>query len=72
MDQLMNALKGQPTTLLALGLTALLLYKLFRKTTNSDARPPVVPYIIPWVGSAITMGKDPDAFFKSARSVLEF
>ena len=29
-------------------------------------RPPVVPYVIPWVGSAIDLGRDPDAFFKRA------
>ncbi|KAG8929246.1 hypothetical protein FRC00_001508, partial [Tulasnella sp. 408] len=35
---------------------------------KSSSRPPVVPYTIPWIGSAITMGKDPDTFFHDARA----
>ncbi|KAG8878815.1 hypothetical protein FRB98_005988, partial [Tulasnella sp. 332] len=30
-------------------------------------RPPLVPYIFPWIGSAIAIGKDADAFYKRAR-----
>ncbi|KAG9029893.1 Cytochrome P450 7B1 [Tulasnella sp. JGI-2019a] len=30
-------------------------------------RPPVVSYILPWVGSAISIGKDADVFYKKAR-----
>lgn len=38
------------------------------KTSNSGTRaPPRVPYWLPWIGSAVEMGKDPDAFFKRAR-----
>ena len=32
-------------------------------------RPPVVSYAVPWVGSAIDLGKCPDAFFKRAMYV---
>ena len=32
-------------------------------------RPPVVSYAVPWVGSAIDLGKSPDAFFKRAMYV---
>ena len=31
--------------------------------------PPTVSYTIPWVGSAIDIGKNPDAFFKRAMYV---
>ncbi|KIO30342.1 hypothetical protein M407DRAFT_20609, partial [Tulasnella calospora MUT 4182] len=41
-------------------------YYYVKKNSNSR-RPPVVPYLIPWLGSAITLGKDPDAFFHDAR-----
>lgn len=32
--------------------------------------PPWVPYWIPWVGSALTLGHDPDSFFKKASDEL--
>ncbi|KAG8877303.1 Cholesterol 7-alpha-monooxygenase [Tulasnella sp. 331] len=41
-----------------------LVVKIRRGGTN---RPPLVPYIFPWVGSAIAIGKDADAFYKQAR-----
>ena len=37
---------------------------------SSTSRPPRAPYWIPWVGSAIEMGKDPDGFFESMMYVL--
>ena len=36
---------------------------------NQVGRPPVVSYAVPWVGSAIDLGKSPDAFFKRAMYV---
>jgi hypothetical protein len=36
---------------------------------SPSGEPPLVPYFIPWVGSVIDMGKDPDAFFSSAMYV---
>ncbi|KAI0756862.1 cytochrome P450 [Daedaleopsis nitida] len=36
----------------------------------SASRPPLAPYWIPWVGSAIEMGKDPDRFIKSMTKAL--
>ncbi|KIO30347.1 hypothetical protein M407DRAFT_20613 [Tulasnella calospora MUT 4182] len=42
-------------------------YYYANKNSNGSRRPPVVPYNIPWLGSAITLGKDPDAFFHDAR-----
>ncbi|KAG8915921.1 hypothetical protein FRC01_003468 [Tulasnella sp. 417] len=39
----------------------------YAKKNPNTRRPPVVPYTIPWLGSAITLGKDPDAFFQDAR-----
>ena len=29
--------------------------------------PPRVPYLLPWIGSAIAMGKNPDLFFQRVR-----
>lgn len=43
-------------------------YKRFRTT----GRPPVVSYVVPWVGSAIELGKSPDAFFKRVMYVQYF
>lgn len=67
MNDLRELLQSQPATVFALSLTAFLLYKLSRKANGAQGKPPVVPYVVPWVGSAITMGKDPDAFFKNAK-----
>ena len=39
------------------------------KKSQVTARPPVVSYVVPWVGSAIELGKSPDAFFKRAMYV---
>lgn len=36
---------------------------------RNAGRPPVVSYAIPWVGSAIELGKNPDGFFKRAMYV---
>ena len=33
-------------------------------------RPPLVPYTVPWVGSAISMGGNTDAFFQSCLYVI--
>ncbi|KAG9044863.1 hypothetical protein FS837_007387 [Tulasnella sp. UAMH 9824] len=41
-------------------------YYYTRKNSNSR-RPPVVPYTIPWLGSAIALGNDSDGFFRDAR-----
>ncbi|KAG8971673.1 Cholesterol 7-alpha-monooxygenase, partial [Tulasnella sp. 427] len=42
-------------------------YQHYTKKASNDQGPPVVPYVIPWLGSAIALGKDPDAFFQNAR-----
>ena len=36
------------------------------KRIQTAGRPRVVSYTIPWVGSGIDLGKNPDAFFKRA------
>jgi hypothetical protein len=41
----------------------------WRQTLARSGEPPLVPYLIPWVGSAISMGKDPDGFFQNAMCV---
>ena len=43
----------------------------FVKTAPGTRRPPLVSYWIPWLGSAITLGKDPDRFFKRATYVFD-
>ena len=35
----------------------------------SEGRAPRVPYIIPWVGSALDIWRDPDAFFTRTQYV---
>lgn len=35
-----------------------------------QGRAPMVSYFIPWVGSALEVAKDPDAFFDRARWVI--
>ena len=42
------------------------------KKNQITGRPPVVPYLIPWVGSAFDLGKSPDAFFRRAMCVEQF
>ena len=39
------------------------------KKTQITGRPPVVSYVVPWVGSAFDLGKNPDAFFRRAMYV---
>ncbi|KAK0500774.1 cytochrome P450 [Armillaria luteobubalina] len=46
------------------GIVVLVLFVLYRRSQSSlSLQVPAVPYIIPWLGSAISMGKNPDAFF---------
>ena len=47
----------------------LVIARMVYKRSRITGRPPVVPYLVPWVGSAIELGKDPDGFFKRARYV---
>ena len=47
----------------------LVLARTVYKRNRVTGRPPVVSYIIPWVGSAIDLGKSPDAFFQRAMYV---
>jgi hypothetical protein len=52
---------------LALGLVgALVAYKLLSSRRRSADGIPMIPYTLPWVGSALTMGKNPDAFMREA------
>jgi hypothetical protein len=63
----MDTLIDSPTKALTLtGLGAILVYSLlarFRRRASNE--PPTVGYIIPWVGSALSMGKDPDGFLQA-------
>lgn len=49
-------------------LVLIIVRTVFKKNQNTR-RPPVVPYLVPWVGSAITLGKNPDPFFQRAMYV---
>ena len=51
--------------LVALAIVAQTLYK--RRKRVSEGRAPMVSYLIPWVGSALEIGGDPDAFFSRAQ-----
>lgn len=37
-----------------------------------EGRPPMVSHLIPWVGSALDVAADPDAFFDRARWVTGY
>ncbi|EMD31428.1 hypothetical protein CERSUDRAFT_109437 [Gelatoporia subvermispora B] len=50
--------------LLLLSVTVLGYFLRFRSTRSR--RPPLVPYTIPWLGSALDLNKDPDKFFREA------
>ena len=47
------------------------LYVFYRiwELQRNQSRPPLLKYWIPWVGSAIELGKDQDAFISRATSV---
>ena len=47
----------------------LIIARVAYKKSRITGRPPMVSYTIPWVGSAIDIGKNPDAFFKWAMFV---
>jgi len=49
----------------------LVLARTVYRRNQVTGRPPVVSYTIPWVGSAIDLGKSPDAFFQRAMYVEE-
>ncbi|KAG9009781.1 Cholesterol 7-alpha-monooxygenase [Tulasnella sp. JGI-2019a] len=49
------------------GVLAVLAFNAHFSGKQPKNRPPLVSYIVPWIGSAVSMGKDPDAFFKQAR-----
>lgn len=58
---------------LAFALILVGLYWAVKVLRPSDtSRPPRVPYWIPWLGSALEMGKDPDGFFSSMTCVFQF
>jgi hypothetical protein len=57
-----------PSTLLVLGvLAAGLCYTIHSVSyPRAVSGPPNVPYLVPWLGSALSMGKEPDGFFRQA------
>lgn len=67
MSALREMLQDQLATGFALSLTAFVLYKLLRQANGAQSKPPVVSYLVPWIGSAISMSKDPDTSIKNAK-----
>jgi hypothetical protein len=66
-DAWMDASSFKP---LAIGLVAVLfVYKLLSTRRRTDGIP-MVPYALPWIGSALAIGKDPDAFLREAEQVI--
>ena len=57
---------------IAISLSLLVIARAAYRKTQTTGRPPVVSYIVPWVGSAIELGKSPDAFFERAMCVKQF
>ena len=58
----------EPKAIVA-GVLLLLIARTVYKKNQNIGRPPVVSYTVPWVGSAIELGKSPDGFFKRAMYV---
>ena len=56
---------------IAASVLSLVIARAVYKKNQVTGRPPVVSYTIPWVGSAIDLGRDPDAFFKRATYVKQ-
>ena len=54
---------------IAASISLLIIARVAYKRNRTTGRPPMVSYAVPWVGSAIDLGKDPDAFFKRAMYV---
>ena len=54
---------------IAASISLLIIARVAYKRNRTTGRPPMVSYAVPWVGSAIDLGKDPDAFFKWAMYV---
>jgi len=48
-----------------LAIVAQTLYE--KRKRASESRAPMVSHLVPWVGSALEMGGDPDAFFNRAQ-----
>ena len=47
---------------------AIIVHALYEKQKRVwEGRPPIVSHLIPWVGSALEIGRGPDAFFDRAR-----
>jgi len=51
-------------------LAAAFLIRIFSRGKSTLGAPPIVPYWIPWLGSAISLGRDPDGFLKKAQEQL--
>jgi hypothetical protein len=58
----------EPKTIVTSVLLLLIARTVYKKYQNIG-RSPVVSYAVPWVGSAIELGKSPDVFFKCAMYV---
>ena len=54
---------------IAASVLLLIIARVAYKRDKTTGRPPMVSYAVPWVGSAIDLGKNPDAFFKRAMYV---
>ena len=58
----------EPKVIVAIVLLLVIAWAVYKKS-RVTGRPPLVPYAVPWVGSAIDLGKGHDAFFKRAMYV---
>lgn len=65
----LGVLCSDPKYLAAGAITlAILVQALYEKRKRtSEGRAPMVSHLIPWVGSALEIGGDPDAFFNRAQ-----
>ena len=56
-------------SVIAASVLLLIIARVAYKRNRTIGRPPLVSYTIPWVGSSLELGKNPDAFFKRAMYV---
>ena len=56
-------------TVIAASILLLIIVRVAYNRNRITGQPPVVSYAIPWVGSALDLRKNPDAFFKRAMYV---
>jgi len=59
----------EPRVVIASVLLLVIAQAVYKRNQARAGRPQVVSYAVPWVGSALDLGKSPDRFFQRAMYV---